>query len=36
MHALSKLKIKIWQLDVSEVVRVRCQPLLNAIKTERQ
>jgi len=32
MHALSKLKIKIGQLDVFEIIRVRYQCVLNTVK----
>lgn len=35
-YALSNLQIRMWQLDIFEVIRVQCQPLLNAIKTTRQ
>lgn len=33
MHALSKLKIKIGQVDVFEIIRVRYQCVLNTVKT---
>lgn len=36
IQALFKLQIKIWQVDVFEVIRLGCQPSLNALKTKGQ
>lgn len=36
IQALFKLQIKIWQVDVFEVIRLGCQPSLNALKIKGQ